>query len=352
MTEFCSSCGKPLSESERVAGTMCSGCASDIGDASQSPRGLGPGRGWDASIDKGPIGRIGGATASESGSADTGAGSHTEGESYYTAGHDPYQWGQLPGQRSYDPDQPPWGAGTAIGVWLASVAAIFLLTNIGVGAWVIYQQGRGLVITADQARPDKIIALPGVALVVVLSTVVAHLITLVIVWAVVTGLGRRSIWKAPEWRWSWSNPLAKLLFILGIVIVMFVLDSVVGRFLPESKETDFDRLIKTSSNVRIVIALVAVLTAPLVEEWVYRGVLYSGLRRVAGVWTSVLVVAVLFAGVHFLQYWGAWAGMISITVLSLTLTIIRAKTKSILPCIAVHIVFNTVSSMFILSQHY
>jgi len=181
---------------------------------------------------------------------------------------------------------------------------------------------------------------------------VAHLITLAIIWAVVTSLGRRPFWRAPEWIWNWENSIAKFLFVVGVVVLMFAVEVVVSSLLPESKETDFDRLVKNAGNVRVLIAFLAVFTAPLVEEWVYRGVLYGGLRRVASTGTSILIVSLLFAGVHFPQYWGAWAGLISISVLSLTLTIIRAKTKSILPPIAVHVLFNAISSLVILSRHY
>jgi len=235
---------------------------------------------------------------------------------------------------------------------LASVAAIVILPNFAVVVWLLFERSRGLVIPADQEQVEKLFAQPRVALIVVLSTVVAHLITLIIIWAVITGLGRRSALRAPEWKWIGPTPAAKFVFVVGVVFLLFIVEVVVGSLLPQSKETEFDKLVKNAGNVRILIAFLAVFTAPLVEEWVYRGVLYGGLRRIAATWPSILVVSLLFAGVHFPQYWGAWAGLISITFLSLTLTIIRAKTNSILPCIAVHILFNAITSVVILSHHY
>src|SRR5262249_17280158 len=200
---------------------------------------------------------------------------------------------------SYDPDRPPWGLGPAICVWLASVAAILILPNISVVAWLLYQRGRGLMIPADREQLEKLFAQPQVVLIVVLSTMVAHLITLAIIWAVVTSLGRRPFWRAPEWIWNWENSIAKFLFVVGVVVLMFAVEVVVSSLLPESKETDFDRLVKNAGNVRVLIAFLAVFTAPLVEEWVYRGVLYGGLRRVASTGTSILIGSLLFAGVHF-----------------------------------------------------
>jgi membrane protease YdiL (CAAX protease family) len=258
----------------------------------------------------------------------------------------------VPGPHAYDPDRPPWGAGAAIAAWLASVAAILILPNISVLAWLVYQRTQGMLITGGREQLEKLLTQPRVVLIEVVSLIVAHLITLAIVWALVTGLGRRPVWQTLGWDWTGLSPLAKCGFVFGILVLMVAVEFLLGNLLPESKESEFDKLLKTSANVRTVVALLAVFTAPLVEEWIYRGVLYSGLRRVAGVWPSVLVVSALFAGVHFPQYWGAWAGLMSISVLSFTLTIIRAKTKSIQPCIAVHVAFNAVSSVIILLRHY
>jgi membrane protease YdiL (CAAX protease family) len=376
MIDSCLNCGKPLSEGESAAGVICAGCASGIqGDASGPGQSLRPGDGWNPSSHEGPIGAIGGWTQPPD--ADS-AGNRPEdrtnpegnnwggpqsvadhsGAASFGGGRAPSPYGlgwpsvEQPATEPYDPDRPPWGVGAAIGVWLASVAAIIILPNISVLAWLLYERTQGLVIPAGREEMEKLLAQPRVTLIGILSSLAAHLVTLAIIWAVVTGLGRRSFWKSPEWRWSGPSSIEKALFVVGVVVLMFALDVLLGKLLPESKETLFDRLLKTSANVRVVVAFLAVFTAPLVEEWVYRGVLYAGLRRVAGIWPSVMLVAVLFAGVHFPQYWGAWAGLIGISILSLTLTIIRAKTKSILPCVAVHVVFNAISSVVILSQHY
>jgi membrane protease YdiL (CAAX protease family) len=263
-----------------------------------------------------------------------------------------WPYGEVPVQHFNDPDRPPWGVGPAIAVWLASVAAILILPNITVLAWLLYQRMQGVFISGSREQLEKLLAQPRVVLIEVLSFIAAHLITLAIVWALVTGLGSRPAWPTLGWHWAGLGPLGKFGFVIGVLLLMIAAEFLLGTILPESKETDFDRLLKTSANVRTVVALLAVFTAPLVEECVYRGVLYSGLRRVAGVWPSVLVVSALFAGVHFPQYWGAWAGLLSISILSVTLTIIRAKTKSIQPCIAVHVAFNAVSSVIILLRHY
>jgi len=117
--------------------------------------------------------------------------------------------------------------------------------------------------------------------------------------------------------------------------------------LPQSEENSFTELLKSSAKVRIAIAVLATFTAPVVEEAVYRGVLYSGLRKTFGVAPTVLLVTLMFAGVHVLQYMGAWVSLAGLTLLSLALTLIRARTKSILPCVAIHTVNNAFFAVLI-----
>jgi membrane protease YdiL (CAAX protease family) len=118
--------------------------------------------------------------------------------------------------------------------------------------------------------------------------------------------------------------------------------------LPQSEENSFTELLKSSQRVRIAIAVLATFTAPLVEETVYRGVLFAAFRRRLGVIATVVTVTLLFAGVHVLQYWGAWVSIAGLTLLSLVLTLVRARTKSILPCVVVHTLNNAFFSVLIL----
>jgi membrane protease YdiL (CAAX protease family) len=177
-----------------------------------------------------------------------------------------------------------------------------------------------------------------------------YLVTAGAFWALVTGLGRRPFFSTLNSYLSSSPRLSKLCFVIGVVFAMFVIELALGRVLPESRETDFEKLLKTSQQVRVAVAVLAVLTAPLVEEAVYRGVLFSALISRAGVKWTIAIVTFLFAIVHFPQYWGAWSGLAGITVLSLTLTVIRARMKSILPCIAVHFLFNAIGAVSIILQ--
>jgi membrane protease YdiL (CAAX protease family) len=146
-----------------------------------------------------------------------------------------------------------------------------------------------------------------------------------------------------------ARVIAKSAFMVGVLVAVLGISIVLERILPQKEDTVFDLLMKSSRQVRIWLAILAVFTAPLVEEVVYRGVVYSALRRRIGLNWSIAIVTLLFAGVHFPQYWGAWAGLAGLTFLSFVLTVVRATTKSIYPCIVIHMLNNIVGAIQILS---
>jgi hypothetical protein len=91
------------------------------------------------------------------------------------------------------------------------------------------------------------------------------------------------------------------------------------------QETDIDRIIASSSAARFSIAFLAVATAPIVEETIYRGVLFAPLQRSAGTKAAICIVSVMFAAVHLMQYRNNSGVIAAVTVLSLVLTWVRAQ---------------------------
>ena len=116
------------------------------------------------------------------------------------------------------------------------------------------------------------------------------------------------------------------------------------------EKTALDQLIESSFQARLATAFLAVATGPLVEELVYRGVLYPAFERVLGVGGAIALVSILFAGVHVAQYINNIAVIAVISLLSVVLTTTRAKTGSVLPGFLIHLVFNGVQSILIVLQ--
>ncbi len=121
----------------------------------------------------------------------------------------------------------------------------------------------------------------------------------------------------------------------------------VGNYFPE-KENDLIRILQSSRTAVYIVAIMATFTAPLVEEVVYRGVLYSAFQRTFGIPAAFVLVTALFAIVHVPQYYPSYSTLFLLTVLSLTLTAIRVKSNNLLPCVILHTLFNGIQSVFLI----
>jgi membrane protease YdiL (CAAX protease family) len=104
------------------------------------------------------------------------------------------------------------------------------------------------------------------------------------------------------------------------------------------------------------VAFLATFTAPLVEEVVYRGVVYSAFQRKFGIGVAVAIVTILFTIVHVPQYSQNnipdLASVFTLLLLSLALTLIRAWTGNLLPCIVLHTIFNGLQSLALVLEPY
>ena len=184
----------------------------------------------------------------------------------------------------------------------------------------------------------------GFVLISIGSTLPAHVLTLLICWLVVTSGGKRPFLETI----SWGTPSRKELFYaIALAGLMTAAAIVFERLLPH-RETDLEKWLKLGYSVRVMVAILAVVTAPLVEEIVYRGVLYAGIERDWGKVAGVVVVTFLFALVHAPQYWGSYAAITSILTLSLALTLLRALTGKLLPCVIAHLVYNGIQAAALL----
>jgi membrane protease YdiL (CAAX protease family) len=227
-------------------------------------------------------------------------------------------------------------------IWIASIGMLAIVPNICVLPYVLSRY-RGVAVTQEMLFADKTFVF-----LFVLGWLPAHLLTLALIWAVATRLGKRSIKEVFGWSWSpsfglWrSSALAISLFIVTVLLVGFF----------GGQKTELDRILESSRAAAVTLAFIAVATAPLVEEMIYRGLLYSAFEKAIGQWGAVIVVASMFAGLHVVQYWPNAAAISSITMLSLVLTLIRARTGRLLPCFVVHLVFNGVQSVIILLEPY
>jgi membrane protease YdiL (CAAX protease family) len=175
-------------------------------------------------------------------------------------------------------------------------------------------------------------------------TFVMHLAGFVAAWLVVTRVGKRPFWNRLGWNW---HPQFKLIHAIGLAILMMGVAIVLEKTLPHT-QTDLEKILGLGMTVRIVVALLAVGTAPLIEELVYRGVIYSAIEGLWGRAAAFLLSASIFAVVHVPQYWGSVAAITAILTLSLVLTGLRSWTGQLLPCVVVHMIYNGIQAVGLL----
>ncbi len=242
-----------------------------------------------------------------------------------------------------NPDNPPWGLWSALLTWIMSIVAVALVPNLLVLPYVVSHFRGATTPTRELLLADKTFMLLFVS-----GWLPAHLLTLALIWAVATRLGKFSIKEVFGWSWSSKFGIgASIGSAIGLYLLSMIIIGLVS-----TQETDLDRILRSSRTAALILAFIAVATAPLIEEMIYRGLLYSALQKITGQWPAVATVSVMFAGLHVLQYWPN-AGVIgSITLLSVVLTVVRARTGRLLPCFVIHLVFNGVQSILIVIEPY
>ncbi|QUV84695.1 CPBP family intramembrane glutamic endopeptidase [Chloracidobacterium aggregatum] len=238
-----------------------------------------------------------------------------------------------------------WNASAALVTWLLSMSAILLASigaQLGWTTW-FYLQRATLPTQADLTASRSL------TLTLVLSTFVAHGITLLWCWQLIRRTSPHGVRLALGLDWYrplWSRRGAFLLACGFAAPLFLAVGAWLERYLPNAK-TDLDRILAQGPAIRVAIACVAALSAPLAEEVVYRGIIFGGLQRRLGVRPTVVLVSLLFLAVHIPQYWGGWAGLAMLALLSLTLTVLRAATGSILPSVMLHYAFNGIQAIAI-----
>jgi membrane protease YdiL (CAAX protease family) len=223
--------------------------------------------------------------------------------------------------------------------WIGSVVLLLLPQLIALPYLVRHYHG---------LRPTQAVLLADKTFIIIVVSGIlpAHLITLLLAWAVVTRWGKVSARKALGWSWQPGFGLGQS---VGVALLLFLVAWLITIMLG-GQETDLERILLSSRAASLLIAFIATATAPFVEEIIYRGVLYSALQRSMGAIPAVIIVTLMFAGPHVPQYWPNLAAISSITLLSVVLTLIRARTGRLLPCFVIHLVFNGIQSLLIVFE--
>lgn len=223
-----------------------------------------------------------------------------------------------------------------------SIFFLLMIPIITALPYFVYQVVTLGATAAEQVATDK-----GVIFFYVLGILPAHLLTLAVIWMVISRGGKQSFWEKIDFGWpEHRSPALITVACVALALFMFGFGQF-ATYIYGERKTDIDLLIESSVYTRLATAFMAVVTAPLVEEVIYRGVLYRALEKAGGVFVAVPLVSVLFAGVHIWQYRNNIAVILVISLLSLVLTLSRALSGKMLPAFLIHLAFNGIQSFFI-----
>lgn len=97
----------------------------------------------------------------------------------------------------------------------------------------------------------------------------------------------------------------------------------------------------TSLPISLLFLIIVGLVAPLLEEIIFRGFLFGTLRNSFGPWRSMVYSSLLFAALH-----QSLVAFLPIFFLAMVLAYLYEKTGSLWPSIVLHMVNNTVATLF------
>lgn len=246
--------------------------------------------------------------------------------------------------QDYSPNNPPWNSLQAI---LLLVTNLILIMGLPPVLLTLYFIATGKNFENSENFVDSLLSDTTAVGIALGATFLSHILIMILAWIIVTNNRKLSFKAMLGWEWGGFKWWHGLLIIVGIFILAGVLSNYLG-----NPENEMMKLLNSSQTAVILVAIIATFSAPIVEEVVFRGVLYSAFQRTVGVAGSVVAVTLIFAVVHVSQYYPNYAVIISILALSLALTLVRVKTNNLLPCIILHFVFNGIQSLLLILQPY
>ena len=151
------------------------------------------------------------------------------------------------------------------------------------------------------------------------------------------------------WLWEFIEPSYDLrgrwrflLLGLGLGLGFFALTEY-GVLPPDDlSQPIFDALLAAPLVVKIAWVLMLVILFPVVEEVLFRGFLFTGLAQSWGPTLAGIVTTALFVAVHMPKVLEYWPALLAVTLIGTLTVLIRIRTGSLAPGIAMHCTYNGV----------
>ena len=169
---------------------------------------------------------------------------------------------------------------------------------------------------------------------VLLAQLMAYVVVAIYMVLLIEGKYRTPFWQAVRWNWPGTAGAN----MLGIGALMLSFDILGHRYLPMPKTAPFDQFFARPSDAYLT-AIFAVTLGPLMEELFFRGFLYPVIARRMGALGGILLTALPFGLMHYLQY-RSWGAVLIIVMVGIVLTTVRVITKSVASSFLAHAGYN------------
>ena len=140
----------------------------------------------------------------------------------------------------------------------------------------------------------------------------------------------------------WYSFLALLTIFLVSFLYVFLMNSFFSIEAPSSK---IEILVSNRSLSSYILLVVVAVIAPFSEEVFFRGFLYSAFKKNWGVNAALFLSSLLFAAVHLELY-----SFIPLMIIGWILAYLFEKTKSLIPAIFLHGVYNLILILILLGD--
>jgi hypothetical protein len=227
--------------------------------------------------------------------------------------------------RSPDTDWPPWTAPLALlgGLVLAAVGGLV----IDIPAVVL-----GAKITSSHTPPALSIA----------DTVVQD-VGFVAAAVFCAQLGRRTV---SAWQFGLRSPRGGWRLAGGLVVgllIAFVVLSAIWSALVHPKEEELLKQLGSNEGPLLLVSSAGLtcVIAPICEEFLFRGFIFTALRNWRGTLPAAVITAVLFGGVHYGS--APVLDLVPLAALGFGLCLLYRYTGSLYACIAAHSLNNSLA---------
>jgi membrane protease YdiL (CAAX protease family) len=214
---------------------------------------------------------------------------------------------------------PPWTLSTGYAMSIRAVALAFLLSGV---VWLVASMVFRIESTGVGFIGAAVVVLPYLQR----GLFVPHGLP----WTAAFGLRPRA---------GWAGVLRSTLVLVALELVLAGITDVTGSHLgrqsPWTEQIDESLLTGNAFEVSSMVVAMVV-CAPLIEETLFRGLLYGSLRTRLGMWPSALVSAALFSLAH------GYSGLGTVTLFlgAVLWALVYESTRSLLPTLLDHATNN------------